>query len=339
MKEYASDSSDNEGSDSDDKDKDSGKDSGNNGTQQEKQAHYKKTTEVHAVGPDSMDNKKIESDPLKGTGDGSSIIDSIESDLNVPGKTLSKPVVDFFGLSNVETEDEFDNVEHESPSKKVDISSQGTVIPVEIPGSEFWTGMETSELQKFQDRKTENERQSNDSVARRKRNFPHLGHEHEQSVSSNIYGSRVRLKESNKGKVIESNRNTSSFNQSTSQDPSQTRKLYFVHPKISPLLHNHQQTCRVPSKVEWKGQGHGGAVNRVKWNVPSYSHLFVTCSMDSTIKVFKFKSQYKVTYIFNRQDTNLSGQLCKKLRSLKFYIVMKDNTIHAAKNQFVNEPV
>ena len=300
MKEYASDPSDNEGSDSDDKDKDSG----SNGTQQEKQTHYEETTEVHAVDPESMGNKKIESDPLKGTGDDSYRIDSIEGDLNVNDNTRSKPVVDFFGLSNVETEDEFDNVEHESPSKKVDIvSSQGTVIPLEVPGSEFWTGMETSELQKFQDRKTENERQSNDSVARRKRNFPHFRHEHEQSVSSNIYVSRVRLKESNQGKVIESNRNTSSFNQSTSQDPSQTRKLYFVHPKISPLLHNHQQTCRVPSKVEWKGQGHGGAVNRVKWNVPSYSHLFVTCSMDSTIKVFKFKSQYKVTCIFSTGKT------------------------------------
>ena len=283
MNDYASDSSDDE--DSVIKDRDSTKDA----NQLVKQVSNNATDCV--VDVDVID--KVKSKSIQNSKNAPASLgdadDKKESDLNVSDKVNSKPSVDFFGLSNVESEEEPDNTESNFLSKREEmVSIHGTVIPVEIPGSQFWTDLETSELQKLQGRNIEKQRQSHEIAALRKRNFADF--EHRGPVSSNFHNSRVKLKDSNQGKVTESQKNTSSFNQSTSiQQQSQPRKLYFIHPKISPLLHNRQQTCRVPSMMEWKGQGHGGAVNRVKWNVPSYSHLFLTCSMDSTIKVKVFK--------------------------------------------------
>ena len=295
MNDYASDSSDDEDLASEDNDSKKG------ATRLEKQVNEKAS--VNAVELDDIYTNKVETESMLNRKKETAFSDDAEDIIDVSDKVNSKPVFDFFGLSNVESNEEPDNTESKSLSKRVEmVSTHGTVIPVEIPGSQFWTDLETSELQKLQGRNIEKQRQSHEIAALRKRNF--AGFEHRGPVSSNFHSSRVKLKDSNQGKVTESQKNTSSFNQSTSIQ-SQPRKLYFIHPKISPLLHNRQQTCRVPSTMEWKGQGHGGAVNRVKWNVPSYSHLFVTCSMDSTIKVLRVVSGVNLSSGFpSKLDTD-----------------------------------
>ena len=288
MREYASDSSDNDDSATPD-------DKSVNDSKKEMQLVKQVKDKAAALTFDSNDAYKIKSESkhnmkkqpasLKDAGDQGEIL---ESDLKTSDKVKSEPVIDFFGLSNVECDEEPDNTGSESNvCNRVEmVNAQGRVIPVEIPQSEFWTDIKASEVQKLQSRKIEKQIQSNETITQRKRNFPDF--EHKNTVFPDFKGPGLQSKQSSSSKIAENHARTSSLNQNTSiQHHSQARKLYFIHPKISPLLHNKRLACRIPSKQEWKCQGHGGAVNRVKWNVPSYSHLFATCSMDSMIKVFQ----------------------------------------------------
>lgn len=211
------------------------------------------------------------------------------ADLDAADKEKGESTFDFFGLFNVGS-DEVDKKEEDNTkviSGRVEnVSVEGKVLPVEIPESEFWTDVKASELQTLQNRKFENENLTRtvQSANQRKRNFTNA--QHQNKGFSNLGGSTVKLKHSNAFENPKSQSEQTSLSDNTfAKDKSQIRKLYFIHPKITPLLHNKRPTCRLPSKQEWKCQGHAGAVNRVKWNVPSYSHLFVTCSMDSYIKV------------------------------------------------------
>ncbi|WAR18786.1 WDR25-like protein [Mya arenaria] len=70
-----------------------------------------------------------------------------------------------------------------------------------------------------------------------------------------------------------------------------SRKIYYIHSKITPMLHTKTSRCRIPFKVEWTNPGHQGVTNRIEWNIPSYSHLLVSCSLDTTVKVWSMWSQ------------------------------------------------
>ena len=197
-----------------------------------------------------------------------------------------KTATNYFGLSAVDSDEEISEVVDrcKSDDNKVEsVNVRGKLVSVEIPGSSFWDDVKSSELQSFQDSVIERERRDRSNVNQRKRIFP--GSEQSNSYSSKYGKVSVQPKQYSSSKETQEIKSHSFKEAGSNRHLLQDRKLYFVHPKIAPLLHYRRQAFRVPSKPEWQDQGHSGAVNRIKWNVESYSHLFVTCSMDSTIKV------------------------------------------------------
>ena len=274
-----------------------------------------------SIGDQLNENSTIQSSWILGSSDGNNTVDSEIENKQVTGtatnegvtkceptkdcdkfssnaaQKIETPKIDYFGLSNEESEYDMNELENKPKfsAKKVEkVSVEGKFVSLEIPDSKFWSDVESSQLQGIQNRVVESRRIKEHSgtidsheESKRKRSGPSF----EQNVSSSkrdnfaVKSSQElhvgSYNESRQSKVIES---------ALTKQQSQIRKLFFIHPKIAPLLHYQRQTCRAPSKQEWKSQGHAGSVNRVKWNVSSYSHLFVTCSMDSTIKVCIFRT-------------------------------------------------
>jgi len=69
------------------------------------------------------------------------------------------------------------------------------------------------------------------------------------------------------------------------------RKRFMVHHKVAPYLHAAtQSTNRIPRKVLCVLPGHSGTVNRIHWNIPEYSNLLLTASMDATVRVWNVLS-------------------------------------------------
>ncbi|XP_067682102.1 WD repeat-containing protein 25-like [Haliotis asinina] len=63
------------------------------------------------------------------------------------------------------------------------------------------------------------------------------------------------------------------------------RKVFYIHSKIQSRMHTLSHNFP-PEKLDRHIDGHGGVVNKVKWNVPSFSHLFLSTSMDSCLKIW-----------------------------------------------------
>ena len=70
--------------------------------------------------------------------------------------------------------------------------------------------------------------------------------------------------------------------------PLQT-SCFYVHHKISPALHQ-KETCYPPTRKYVCLKGHVGAVNRVRWSKPEFSHLIASACMDNTVKIWNIFS-------------------------------------------------
>jgi len=69
------------------------------------------------------------------------------------------------------------------------------------------------------------------------------------------------------------------------------KSCFMVHHKVAPHLHAvMRSTNRIPRKVLRVLPGHSGTVNRIHWNVPEYSNLLLTASMDTTVRVWNVLS-------------------------------------------------
>jgi len=69
------------------------------------------------------------------------------------------------------------------------------------------------------------------------------------------------------------------------------KSCFVVHRKVAPSLHSvTQNTNRTPRKVLRVLLGHSGPVNRIHWNIPEFSNLLLTASMDTTIRVWNVLS-------------------------------------------------
>lgn len=70
------------------------------------------------------------------------------------------------------------------------------------------------------------------------------------------------------------------------------RQLFYIHSKISPHL---TKTCnihnRYPQKIEREVDDYKETVNRVTWNNPPYCHLFLSASMDGSVRIWNIWTQ------------------------------------------------
>ncbi|KAK7105024.1 WD repeat-containing protein 25-like [Littorina saxatilis] len=163
---------------------------------------------------------------------------------------------------------------------------------VEVPKGDFWRYFSEAEVPK----ESEN---AADSAESRKRKFesPWIPKKHEKVQSLDTSKTR-RHKESHK-KCGRTNYPDSPVSSSDSYQshgagaekhtPLQsdlTVKVYTVHPKISPHLNRHHGN-HCASKESHRWAAHTGVINRISWcSVASFSHLLLSASMDSTVRVW-----------------------------------------------------
>ncbi|XP_045186364.2 WD repeat-containing protein 25-like [Mercenaria mercenaria] len=200
---------------------------------------------------------------------------------------------DFFGIFTRDSsaiDDEKEKHGKETVVKK-SVRIDNEKVTVEIPSTSFWSDLPSNELQvfqqtsKFDGRKVENSRK-----LYKKPSFQGHDVSVQQKRTSDSHGNQSDIKRQKASVECDT-----SFNKDRDQHETrrlnEKRKLFFIHPKITPLLQSKGLNNNIPKNKEWENPGHAGAINRLKWNVPNYSHLLVTCSMDTTLKLWNIWSQ------------------------------------------------
>ena len=243
-----------------------------------------------SFGDNDIDSGKVEKKGCKEINDD---LDNTKTDHQDSSQKTETFKEDYFGLSKDDSKSECTETGSSNQSRankieNVHIHEEGKSVSVEIPSSNFWKELKSSELQSLQDNVIKSKavgyfRETSKHNLNKRQKF--VANSDQESFYSRSQNFEARLSQKQDSYGNQQNQSYGSTEKMADNQQSQSRKLVFVHPKIAPLLHSHRQTCRAPSKLEWKSQCHGGAVNRVKWNISQYSHLFVTCSMDSIIKV------------------------------------------------------
>ena len=194
---------------------------------------------------------------------------------------VNESKTDFFGLSGGDSDDE-EKLDLADRTDKVDIVSlRGQKVSVQIPSTSFWSKLDASELQSYQ--------VLDSNFSKRK-----LNSSNEVSYNNKIFRvEKYRDKESGKYNTAFAGDKTHlkvQFNEHAKIDL-EKRQLFYIHSKIQPHLHGKICKQKDPVVPEWTVGAHAGAINRIKWNISELSHLFVTCSMDSTIKVWNIWTQ------------------------------------------------
>ena len=204
--------------------------------------------------------------------------------------------VDFFGmLSGGSTSRILSKGEKQhklSDGKKVlDIKVEGgEKITAEIPSSSFWNDVQSEELRVLDQTSNYDGRNvEHPSMLYRKQTGKMDGSSQQKRTcdynSSQSYNKRQITNVQSKTAVNEQRETIETCK------TVEKRKMFIVHPRILPMIHGKRKKCTTPGNKEWDNPGHAGAINRLKWNVPNYSHLLVTASMDSSIKIWNVWSQ------------------------------------------------
>ncbi|CAG5126231.1 unnamed protein product [Candidula unifasciata] len=68
-------------------------------------------------------------------------------------------------------------------------------------------------------------------------------------------------------------------------EPKEKRKLFYIHSKVAPYV-NLTPTNKCANRRLSSWTAHDGVINRLAWNIPSFSHLLVTAGMDTSVKVW-----------------------------------------------------
>lgn len=178
-----------------------------------------------------------------------------------------------FGLisSRSSQEKNFDTVTKDEKVLKRKLQLGNETLDVEIPNSSFWNDASVLDLQSLQ---------SNEYKNKQTKKYKHSGIKYysQKDVTPEVDFTNASNSYSSKPSDCE-------------KEDSSKRKTYFVHPKITSHLHKQNVNCKLPTAIEWTNPAHAGVTNRIKWNIPMYSHLLVSCSMDTTVKVWNVWSQ------------------------------------------------
>ncbi|KAJ8309167.1 hypothetical protein KUTeg_014041, partial [Tegillarca granosa] len=228
---------------------------------------------------------------------------------------------DYFCLKR-NTSDIGDSQDKESSEPKNKIIKTGeTLESVELPNTEFWQKIENKNVTIYSlpNQNKDNTAESSnkmglESQCKRNKvdNHVHNIEQFNPNLSSiqNHWMHPTRPKSELK-----------LFQQSQS-DTVQKRKLYYLHSKITQCLYKKSKNYS-PVKLEQELFAHEGAINKVKWNIPNYSHLFLSASMDTTVKIWNIWSQLnpclKVINVHSKAVKDAEWSICgKKILSCSY---------------------
>ncbi|KAL8611150.1 hypothetical protein ACOMHN_064440 [Nucella lapillus] len=166
-------------------------------------------------------------------------------------------------------------------------------ISVEVPQGEFWTNLSEAELlpddtDHGKSRKRKFESPVRPDVASGDTSMPYSSFPKRQQYDRNISVHR-NTNCANQNSATSTSSGYISRNDSRKSDllvSDSKVKVYEVHPKISPHLNRHQSN-HCACKILHRWAGHTAVINRIAWcNNPSFSHLILSASMDSTVRVW-----------------------------------------------------
>lgn len=213
-------------------------------------------------------------------------------------KTESQSTVNFFGLN-----DEPEEENYEIPSKRstqYKMVSNDSEMQVEVPDSEFWRNFIPPE--NVQDFSKQVERGAEVKVhhsqkyrGKRQRTqecqqYPHH-QEYYQKRERNDNNGRSTPASHHDGRKSTGEPYCSAQNNSMSCESQTQRQLFYVHSKISPHLTKCNTHNKCPQRIERELEDNKQTVNRVMWNYPPYCHLFLSASMDGSIRIWNIWTQ------------------------------------------------
>lgn len=218
----------------------------------------------------------------------SAVGSSKKTELNSGGHSA----IDFFGLN-----DDCEEEPEEPPSKKTKeykIGSKGSDVQVEVPDSDFWKNFTPpDDLQEYSGILKKNKDQHLHSLEGKR--------ERVQSFQQNCAQQTKRRHFNERGiyeQISHSGAQGSSFRTCHSQKSPSTnvehtqRQLFYIHSKISPhLTKTSNIQNRYPQKIEREVDDYKETVNRVVWNNPPYCHLFLSASMDGSVRIWNIWTQ------------------------------------------------
>nr|XP_022332325.1 WD repeat-containing protein 25-like [Crassostrea virginica]XP_022332326.1 WD repeat-containing protein 25-like [Crassostrea virginica] len=217
---------------------------------------------------------------------------------NSISKTESQSTVNFFGLND---EPEEENYEIPSKrSKQYKMVSNDSEMQVEVPDSEFWRNFIPPE--NVQDSSKQVERDAEVKVhhsqkyrGKRQRTqecqqYPHY-QEYYQKRERNDNNGRSTPAFHHDGRKSTGEPYCSAQNNSMSCESQTQRQLFYVHSKISPHLTKCNTHNKCPQRIERELEDNKQTVNRVMWNYPPYCHLFLSASMDGSIRIWNIWTQ------------------------------------------------
>lgn len=211
-------------------------------------------------------------------------------------KSVSDVKWDFFNLHDSDSDSE-------SKSKQRKMDKAITVHEGEtltVPESNFWEPL-TSEL------KESNFESVNHSLGQSDKKDLTFSFDYNQSNSNYSKFRHVKKVELKKSQ-INSNKDLTNFcytkkntddrpkhlmnrvesNCSCNLDNSKNsnRQLFEVHGKIKSWINRQNISCKIPRECEKSWKAHDGAISKIKWNVAKFSHLLLSVSMDTTVRIW-----------------------------------------------------
>ena len=165
---------------------------------------------------------------------------------------------------------------------------------VNVPSSEFWSG-QTQVSYRWKSNVTYS---MNDLSGANKASSYHQLNPTSQSMRN----------PKKKMKLSETGCSMTATNKLSYKSKPLMKTCFYVHHYVKPVLH---QTLpnQLPRKKSKDFLSHSGAVNRVKWCTPQYSHLLMSISMDRTVKVWNAFSDQQMQPLqeFHCHDKAVKG--------------------------------
>ena len=185
----------------------------------------------------------------------------------------SASAVDYFNLN-----DDSDDSDCAAPEikKRRECVIETKEGEVSLPQGDFWDSFTEEDAKKCLSTKYEPDRSqgSKESLSTKRPFYKHFTVQ-KKSVNDTSSNSAVNspLESSNKGHYAK-------------------RQFCYIHSKIAPHLSKNTVISKCPGRKEkCIKAAHSGVINRVKWNVVNYSHLFLSASMDGSVKIWNIWSQ------------------------------------------------
>ena len=185
---------------------------------------------------------------------------------------------DYFKLSS-SSDDEEQPVNSLFDTKTVD-SQSSSVTCEDLPSLSFWNDdTKVANVQIDTERKNASEKLTNrlDLISTFKNTATHTTDNSSAFSDSKVKGYICKNKTRNSPTTV------TKESLPLTKSPTKMLGVFRVHEKVAPVLNQEHACFCAPKKLTKTLSGHMGAINRIKWCAPQFSHIIASASMDKKI--------------------------------------------------------